>query len=194
METQAYVKLKPTDIFLTRGTSLLSKAIRFFTRTIGESRTKVNHVGIVVGEGSLYDCMVIEALSRVMKHRLWDQYGPLKKDLVAVYRPINLSKEEINIIVSTAEQQVGRKYGYLKIVAHFLDWILLGAYIFRRLTNDSKYPICSWLVAHSFSKANKNFKVQPGAANPDDIWDFVVKNPDKYQEIHSLKQIWSTKN
>jgi hypothetical protein len=32
--------------------------------------------------------------------------------------------------------------------------------------------------------------VEPGAAQPDDIWDFIQKNPDKYQMIHPLEQIW----
>lgn len=61
------VKIEPADIFLTRGSSLLSGAIRFFTRTIGEKRTKVNHVGLVISEGSLQDCVVIEALSTEME-------------------------------------------------------------------------------------------------------------------------------
>ncbi len=110
--------------------------------------------------------------------------------MVAIYRPINLTEEEISFIISEAEEQVGKKYGYLKIVAHLLDWCLLGAYFFRRFTNSGKYPICSWLVAHSFSKENKHFGVEPGAAQPDDIWDFIIENPDKYEEVHPLKPIW----
>ena len=187
------VKLKPADIFLTRGSSFISKAIRFFSRTIGESRTKVNHVGIVVGEGTLQDCLVIEALSKVKKHKLWDQYGPTRKDLVAVFRPINLNEEDAKIIVDKANEQVGRKYGYWKIVTHLLDWFLLGAYVFRRLTNNGKYPICSWLVAHAYAKAKKYFGCDPGAAEPDDIWDFVNKHNDKYHEIYPLSSIWKNK-
>ena len=73
-----------------------------------------------------------------------------------------------------------------------LDWILQGAYVFRRLTSDQRYPICSWLVAHAFSKAGKNFGVAAGAAQPDDIWDFVSdpQNHEKYSCIHELKRIW----
>jgi cell wall-associated NlpC family hydrolase len=47
MESQ----LQPGDIFFTRGTGFLAKAIRFFTRNIGEQRSRVNHVGIVAKEG-----------------------------------------------------------------------------------------------------------------------------------------------
>ena len=190
MENIKTIHLEPADIFLTRGNSLLSKAIRFFSTSIGESRAKVNHVGLVATKGSVYDCMVIEALSKVKKHTMWKQYGPFKKDLVAVYRPLNLTQDETELILKTANKQVGRKYGYLKIVAHLLDWFLLGAYVFRRLTNDERYPICSWLVAHSFAKAGKYFGVKPGAAEPDDIWDFVTQNPKKYKEMFPLSRIW----
>ena len=49
-----------------------------------------------------------------------------------------------------------------------------------------RYPICSWLVAHAFKKAGKTFGVKPGAATPDDIWDFVRSNPDKYETVIEL--------
>ena len=94
------------------------------------------------------------------------------------------------IVVAEAREQVGKTYGFLKILGHFLDWLLLGAYIFRRLTQNGDYPICSWLVAHAFDKAGKTFGVHPGAATPDDIWDFVVDNPDKYKRIRPLTRLW----
>ncbi|MGD9268032.1 MAG: hypothetical protein PVH70_11390, partial [Desulfobacterales bacterium] len=59
------VLLLPGDVFLTYGAGFFSKLIRFFTRTIGESRTKVNHTGIVVTEGDLESCQVVETLLRV---------------------------------------------------------------------------------------------------------------------------------
>ena len=180
------VLLKPGDVFLTRGTGLLSRAIRFCTRSFGEKRSKVNHVGVVVEGGGLQTAVVVEALIRVRKHRLWERYGPPKKDHVAVYRANNLRSEEIAVIVAEANEQIGRPYGFGKIIAHFLDWLLTGAYLFRRLTSDPRYPICSWLVAHSYSKAGKYFGVAPGAADPDDIWDFVVKHTDIYEPVIEL--------
>ncbi len=45
------IQLARCDIFLTKGTSFISGAIRWFTRRIGESRTEVNHVGIIVEPG-----------------------------------------------------------------------------------------------------------------------------------------------
>lgn len=51
------------------------------------------------------------------------------------------------------------------------------------------WPLCSWLVAHAFSEAGKNFGVEPGAAEPDDIWDFVSTQADKYECVHPLERL-----
>ncbi len=178
--------LEPGDIFFTRGRGTLSKLIRVFTRRIGESRTRVNHVGIVTLGGRLNDVKVVEALSKVEFHPLLKRYGRGSKHDVAVFRPTDLSREQIDDIVDKAEKYVGYEYGWGKIAAHFADWLLQGAYVFRRLTRDDRYPICSWVVAHAFGAAGKHFGTPPGAASPDDIWDFVTRNPDKYREVIPL--------
>ena len=180
------INLQPADIFLTRGRGLLSRAIRLFTRVIGESRTRVNHVGVMVTGGDLRSAIAVEALTEVKRHKLWDRYGPPGRSEVAIYRATNLSEDEIRIITGAAESYVGRKYGYLKILAHLADWLLQGAYVFRRLARMDRYPICSWLVAHAFAKAGKHFGVSPGAASPDDIWDFIQRHPDIYAEVYPL--------
>ena len=179
-------ELRPADVFLTQGTSLMSRLIRFFTRRIGESRTKVNHVGVVVQGGPLREAMVVEALSTVRRHRLWGRYGPPRKGLVAIYRPLDLSPEQIANVVAGANGYVGRKYGWFMLVAHLLDWVLQGAYVFRRLAGVDRYPICSWVVAHAFLKAGKDFGVAPGAADPDDIWDYIVTHHSRFARIHAL--------
>lgn len=181
------ILLEPGDIFLTRGCGFISKAIRYITRSVGEKQTKVNHVGLVVQGGGIKTAMGVEALSKVMRHTFWSQYGPPKKDFVAVYRATNLTSEQVKEIVVEAEKQVGKKYGYCMIVAHLLDWLFLGVYFFRRMIPGSKYPICSWVVANAFAKIGKDFGVEVGMATPDDIWDFIEKNSDKYKEIYPLK-------
>lgn len=183
------VLLEPCDVFLTRSRSLLGRGIRLFTRSFGESRTMVNHVGVVVEGGTVDEAIGVEALRTVKRHTLWLKYGPGSSSDIAVYRPLNLSDEEKTVVVAAAEGYVGRTYGYLKIAAHLLDWLLLGAYLFRRLARMDDYPICSWLVAHAFAQADKNFGVPPGRASPDDIWDFVTSNPDTYRVVQSLSQL-----
>lgn len=179
------LQLERCDVFLTKGTSFVSKAIRFFTRSFGEKRTQANHVGIIVAPGSVHSATAVEALSKVRRHTL-RRYAAKRSTKVAIFRPINLTDAEMDAIVARAEGYVGRRYGWTKIVTHMLDWSLKGAYVFRRLTPRDDYPICSWLVAHAFKAAGKDFGVEAGAANPDDIWDFVISNPDKYRQVREL--------
>jgi len=181
--------LQPTDVFLTRGNSWISRSIRFFTRRIGEPRTNANHTGIVVVGGPIREAIVVEALSTVKKHPLASRYVGKKGTQVAVYRPLNLAETEKQVIVAAAEGYVGRSYGWFQLVGHLADWVLQGAYVFRRLTGSDRYPICSWVVAHAFAKAGKNFGVPPGAASPDDIHDFVEENGDVYAKIRGFEPI-----
>ena len=175
------------DLFFTRDAGFVSALIRFFTRSIGEARTKVSHVGLVVEGGPIEDAVVVEALSRVRRHRLWARYGRRRRTAVAVYRTKNLSAEQIRKIVEKAETYVGREYGWPTIVAQFLDWLLQGTYFFRWFIGGDEYPICSWVVAHAYKEAGLHFNVQARAASPDDIWDFAVEErPDLYDEIRPL--------
>ncbi|MCD6579259.1 hypothetical protein J7L48_07265 [bacterium] len=156
-------------------------------------------MGLVVKKGDFKAAIVVEALCKVMRHKFWFQYGSPKKDLVAVYRATNLTVEQIKDIVAETEKQVGKKYDFRMIAAHFKDWLLgrmvgwlfgwqfSDVYLLRRLIPGNKYPICSWVVADAFAEVGKDFGVKVGVATPDDIWDFVVKNTNKYKEIHPLK-------
>lgn len=189
--------LLPGDIVLTRSETLLGRVIRFFTRRIGESRTQVNHVGMIVTRGKPENAFIVEALHKVKRHKLIDGYGRGQNIKVAIYRPINLSNDEIKAVVLEAEAQVGKKYGYLKLITHALDWVLLGAYVFRRLTQVKKYPICSYLVANAYAVIGKDFDVEAGGATPDDIWDFVTSRSDKYKCVQPLalwEDAWKSKD
>jgi len=177
--------LLPGDVVLTRSTSVLGRLIRICTRSFGEKRSKVNHVGIIVDGGVIHEAVLVEALLNVCRHGLWEHYAGTANE-VAVYRATNVPSQDMQTVVAEAEEQVGKKYGFGKIIAHFLDWLLTGAYVFRRLTQNGDYPICSWLVAHAYAKAGYNFGVEPGAADPDDIWDFVDERTDYYDCIVPL--------
>lgn len=179
------IVLYPGDIFFTRGTGLISRAIRVCTRTIGESRTRVNHTGLIVTQARACSALCVEALTTVKEHAFWHYSGT--SDHVSVYRCTELSDVQREQIAGKAREYTGRTYGFGKIAAHLADWVLCGAYVFRRLTDSDRYPICSWVVAHSYGKLGLHFGVKPGAATPDDIYDFVVeKHPEKYEEIITL--------
>ena len=178
--------LQPADIVCTRSKSTLGKIIRFLTRRIGEARTKVNHVGVITEGGTSSNAVIVEALKTVRRAWLGEAYGGKSAPDVAIFRPLNLTENERFVVAAKAEGYVGRKYGYLKLLTHAADWLLQGAYVFRRLTGSDKYPICSWLVAQAFAFVGKDFGVKPGAATPDDIWDFCMSHPDKYQILVPL--------
>jgi hypothetical protein len=180
------LQLEPADIFLTRRRGFGSWAIRFFTRHIGEPRTEVSHVGVVVEGGSLEKAWMVEARGRVRHRLLFRHYGRKRKIDVAIFRPLHLTPAERAVIVETALRYVGKEYSYFKILLHLADWLLQGAYVFRRLGGINDYPICSWLVAQAYAKAGETFGVPPGAASPDDIWDYVTAHPKKYQMLHPL--------
>lgn len=147
----------------------------------------VNHVGLVVQKGSLYSAATVEALGdldTVKLHTLrW--YAGKKNSKVAIFRPLNLTPREKELIVAKAMSFVDQPYGFGRIVTHGLDWFLGGLYVFRRLTNAGD-PICSSVVAESYAAADKYFGVDPGAASPDCIWDFVNKTEAKYKKIRKL--------
>jgi hypothetical protein len=143
-------------------------------------------VGVIVEGGTSTNAVIVEALQHVKKRYLADGYGGKNSPDMAVFRPINLTEDQRFIVASKANTYVGKDYGYLKILAHLGDWLLQGAYFFRRFVQLDKYPICSWLVAHAYSFIGKDFGVDARAASPDDIWDFCLSNPDKYAVIMPL--------
>jgi hypothetical protein len=174
--------LEPCDTFFTRSKTWLGWLIRACTRAPGEARTWAQHVGMIVEAGEGLDAIAVEALTTVERHPLRDEYGDGKTEL-AIYRPLNLTQEEKALILKRAESYVGRRYGYLKIGLHFLDWCCGGIVLFRRLGTVDRFPICSYLVAHCFQAAGKTFGIKADAASPDDMLDFTQANPDKYQRV-----------
>lgn len=180
------IELQPGDIFLTQGDSFVSKAIRVLTRDRGESRTEVNHVGVVTQKGGIHSAVIVEASSKVIRRHM-GAYAKSTSTKVAIYRLKSLRSEEKCAIVTAANAYVGKKYGYLKIVAHFLDWCLGGVYFFRRMAMMDNYPICSWLVAYAYLNAGLGFGVEASGASPDDIWDWVTDPENGYEEVHPLE-------
>lgn len=162
--------------------------IRFFTRTSGEPESEVSHTGIVVEGGPLEKAWIVESRGPTRRRKLFRRYRKRKYD-VAIFRPLQLTPVNRAIIVEGALHYVGKKYSYFKILLHLLDWMLQGAYVFRRLGKMDDYPICSWLVAHAFAKAGEKFGVEPDAANPDDIWDFINAHPEKYRMLWPLSPL-----
>ena len=178
------VRVEPGDIVFFKGTGWISRAIRWLSQSWGEAKTEANHVGIISSpvRVPLHLSYVTEALHRVQTHLLWVRYAGTKTH-IAIYRPINLGSPERQYMGRMERTYTGRRYGYLKILLHYLDARLLnGLYFFRRLAFMKQYPICSYLVAAVYAELGLNFGVGAFQAQPDDIYDFVVSS-DKYKRV-----------
>lgn len=170
------ITLSRADIVFVRGKSRFARLVRFFTRDPGEERSLISHVAVAVD-----DLSIVEALgSGVVRRRLKAAYPD---GVFAIYRPTKLRFGERAAIAAAAERFVGDRYGWTKIAAHFLDYLLGGAQLFRRLCAIDRTPICSYLVARSYSAVGERFGVAPGAAAPDDIWDHVTSHPADFAEV-----------
>ena len=181
------VYLQPGDIFFTQSGTVLGRLIRRFTQQRGEPRTLAQHCGLVVNGGYITRGMfpqawIVEAVSEVKWRAIRTGYGDTGIKLT-VYRPLNLSYDARSLIRERARQYIGKKYGHVKIIAHFLDWCLGGEVVFRTLCKMDNYPICSYLVAKCFQAVGADFGIRARAASPDDILDFCQVNTDKYRLI-----------
>ena len=119
-----------------------------------------------------------------------DAYSSSKNTQTAIFRAIDVPAADMAAIVARAEGYVGKSYGYLKLVTHMIDYFLGGRYVARRFTSSDNYPICSWVVAYAYSDGGLTFGVAPGAASPDDIWDFCIGHPEKYMVVKQLTAPW----
>lgn len=173
------------DVVLTRGTSWVARAIRTMTRERNEAPTLVNHAAIVTEPRDTWgETVVVEAIGKgVVQRKLADGYD-LSQPGVQVWRHRNPDIGKLAAI--RARLQIGRKYGYLKLLAHAADWLILrGRFrVFRRIVRLDRWPICSYLVAEAYHEAANvlGIDVWPGFVaqemTPDDIFDTVtVRKP-----------------
>jgi len=138
--------------------------------------------------GGLETAHGIEALRNVTEHGIWEARRRTRAERLAIYRPLNLTEAERQLIVAEARAHVGEKYGWWKLLFHLLAK-LTGKVWFKRLLFLDDYPICSYLVGTAFQKAGLTFGVEGRSADPDDIWDFVTTNPEKYFRVRHLDLI-----
>lgn len=179
------LELLPGDIFFTRGRGRLARLILFLTRGRGEAKTKVNHVGLVTRGGGVWQeppAIIVEALQRVVRRPLLEYARPESPE-VAVWRCTVLTGDDREAICKSAEAQVGRKYGYLKLLSYLPGWFGKGLSWIPLVTGGQ---VCSNLVAYAFGEEGLFFGVEPGRATPDDILDFCETHPAKYAEVVPL--------
>lgn len=179
----------------------VSLLIRVATFTRRDKRpTVVNHVATVVRairetvtipiigacvreQTRIVDYEIAEALGKggFQYRRLLDVYGDPRLYSFAVARHKLATPEHREKMVAACESLLGRKYGYLKIGAHFLDygltlfWNLAGGRgdvrAFRWFCRSERYPMCSWSALYIYRKAGLPFSTPVATGSPDDLWD-----------------------
>ncbi len=171
--TNPYI-LQTGDVIHVQGKGVLSFLIRLFSRGFFEPRSWASHSAMVLRITDGVE--IIEATSKVGKRPI-DVYKGKTSKLTIARISRGLNDDEKKEIIAKSEYYEGKKYGVIKIFLHFLDYILFGWNIFRRLACIDKYPICSWIVAYVYDRVlNYHFGIPPNAAQPDDISDFCVED------------------
>ena len=181
--------LEPGDIILTQGNSWLSRMIRRFERAPGEGPALVNHAGICVCSPDI----IVEALEHVERHSYITKYVGSGHKMM-VFRPRDLNPVDQRILIHAAEHYIGDSYGWWKLLGHLGDaWLSSKVgreiYLLRRLFFLDRYPICSYLVAQAESRIGRDFGVPANEADPDDIYDYCVGHPEKYELVFELQEI-----
>lgn len=177
------------DVLLVAGDSKLSKLIEKFERSPDQPPAIVSHGAVLSGPDS-----VIEALTKVVERGFREAYIGKR---VAVFRPVHLGPEKCALVVMKARTYVGRTYGYVKIVAHLGDWLVSkmvgrNVFFFRRLARMDNYPICTWVVGFAYDEVHERFGVPPEVVQPDDIWNYVTRHPERYECVHPLGVLEAT--
>lgn len=133
--------------------------------------------------GRPVDYEIAEALGKggFQYRGLLEVYGDPRSYSFAIARHKLATPGHRDKIVAACESLLGRKYGYLKLGAHVLDygltsfWNLAGGrgdvLAFRWLCRSERYPMCSWASLYIYRKAALPFSTPLETGSPDDLWD-----------------------
>lgn len=184
------VIVEPGDILFTRGSTLLSRLIRWAQTDPKEEETWANHVGIVVKGGALSTTVptwmqaeVVEALWKVELNRWAFRHATDKEYAFRVYRPLELDWC-LPFVVHYALKQVNKSYGWWKLFAHLGDRLIFrGKKVISRMLFVEEKPICSYLVAHAFEQCGVTFGMPADATDPDEMLDYCEAHPNKFKFV-----------
>jgi hypothetical protein len=173
--------LEKGDIVFVSSDGIIGYMIRRIEQRSTHDRSYVNHVAMVVEDGPIFGldktAVILDAQPpRVSLEKLSHYQG----ELVSIYRPKNLSREQKERLAHFAvEQYNGHVYGFSKIALHWLG--------LQRYATIDKFPICSWTVAVPMNGLfNLDFGTSAREATPESIWDFCRAHPQFYAEIVRL--------
>lgn len=171
--------IQQADIVAIRGRGWLSRQI------MNATDGPVSHVGLVLSSApEALDCFVIEALARVRTR-------PLKETIAGAEAAYILSPKNVDLktrfeIADRASKFSAADYGYLDLGLQLLDSVTRSRWFTRHLTFGllNKLPICSYTVSKAYWDAGLKFgKLVPQSITPADIFEFAIRNGDKYSVV-----------
>src|SRR5690242_5420579 len=168
--------IEPGDILAVRGRGFLSNGI---LRATGNT---VSHVGLLMTVASpLTSSLTIEALSRVRSRSLGDAIFGAER--AWVLSALNLTQAQRDEILLTASTFSADDYGYLDLALQLADAAFRTRWFTDRLASRflNRWPICSFVVARAYEQVGLTFGFEDASLTPADVWEFAVKNPDKYR-------------
>jgi len=139
---------------------------------------------------------IVESIPTGTVERSWRESYDNDRHWGVLVEPAGLTPEERATIEEKSIVYLGRRYGNVALVKHFLDgtlgWLAgRDVYLFRRLRlpwlkPSPLYNTCSWLVCWTHLHAAWRFHGPEGAlpchrTTPDDLWDDAFEHrPDAY--------------
>lgn len=163
-------ELKTGDVAVAGSRSLISRLIKFFTRSRGETATRASHVGVMYDQENIceavWPCVKIRPLIPQLDECWW-----------AVYRPLDLTDENRACLKRELKSYEGRTYGFWKLLVHALG--------LQRFLYLDDYPVCSWVCGHTFDRCvgPKYFGLEPNVLQPDDIDDLCLRD-DRFEFLY----------
>ncbi len=179
--------VRPGDLFLTSSDTWPSLIVRWGTQHEGEPESLVSHVGMITSGGRLSEAQGVEALWAVTEHGIWEARRRTRTEAMAVFRPRTLTAGERGFLVKQVRSGVGRRYAWWQLLLFGIDKTL-GRKVFSRMI-VSDHRVCSNLIGEAFELLGLTFGVEGRSADPDDIWDFCISHPEKYDMIRALELI-----
>lgn len=181
------IYVRAGDVGFTRSSSLLGRLIRWVETDPNEEPAWANHTFIVVEDGWIRGSSDPFAISAVVVEALWKtRRGPLQVNGIAVrvFGPVPpYEPAELAAFRAEAETFVGDTYGWWKLLFHAADRVVFkGTKVLSTLLRVDKRPICSYLAAKVSAVVGSTFGVEPQAADPDEMLDYCIANPDEWVE------------
>jgi len=168
------------DIIAIRGKGWFSDGI---VRATGGH---VSHVALVlsVSPSDPMESLVIEALTRVRTRTLEKSLS--KAEQAWVLSPLNVPFKTRFDIIDRASEFSANEYGWLELALQLADIALETRWFTDHLAVGllNRWPICSYCVAKPYWDEGLKFgKLKPQSVTPLDIFEFAVRNADKYSVL-----------